>query len=352
MTRLPACLMLAAASVAPLLHAEPALQVFGVVDQFLTHIEADGVPGVTRIDASGFLASRIGVRGGEAFGGGLHASYLLEAGINPDDGSGADANRLFNRQAWVGIDGRFGELRLGRQNTPQFVMNGRFDAFASGTQASGWNNLFGAAPRVDRAIAYVSPAWHGIKAQVLAGRGATGGAAPIAALPANANWHSAIEYTGQAWYVGANHELIRNAAVSDVLRRSALAASYRLTPGWTVYGALGREVRGDGGMATRILSLSALRQLTPALLLAFGGAGLRDGVQGAGHGNARQVSAQLRYKMSQRTMLYGACSRLNQDGSRNNLVLGGAAVVQAAARIASAPGGAIKGLQAGLVHSF
>jgi predicted porin len=339
------CLPLAA-------QAQSSVTLYGLIDQFLTRLHADGLPTTTRLDSSGFLASRIGVRGSETLGAGLRTNFVLEAGANPDDGTAADANRLFNRLAWIGVQGEFGELRVGRQNTPQFTMNGRFDAFASGTQASGWNNLLGQAPRADNAVAYFSPALHGWKLQAMVGRGATGGGEPLSEENDNGNLHIGAEYENERHYLGGNVQIVRAAATAQTVRREALATSYKLGTRWTVYGAIGRERRSDHGIEQRIYAVSALYQLAAPSVIALGIATIDDRLHGAGHGDASESSIQYRHKLSNRTMMYAAASHLSQQGSRNNLVLGGGAVVAASARIQSRPGGAIRATQLGIVHSF
>ncbi len=347
------CLLAASALCLPLAaQAQSNVTVYGVIDQFLTRLQADGLPATTRLDSSGFVASRLGVRGSEALGAGLRTNFVLEAGANPDDGSAADANRLFNRLAWLGVQGEFGELRVGRQNTPQFTMNGRFDAFASGTQASGWNNLLGQAPRADNAVAYFSPALNGWKLQAMLGRGATGGAAAIAEDNDNGNLHLGAEFENARHYLGGNVQIVRSAATALTLRREALATSYKLNARWTVFGAMGRERRSDHAIDQRIYALSALYQLAAPSVIAFGIATIDDKLHGTGHGDASESSIQYRHKISNRTMIYAAASHLSQQGSRNNLVLGGGAVVAASARIQSRPGGAIGATQLGVVHSF
>ncbi len=100
--------------------APSTVTVYGVLDEYLTYVKPEGVPAVRRLDSSGMLASRVGFRGREDLGGGLAANFTLEAGLNANDGSNADGNRFFNRQSWVGLSGTWGEVRFGRQNTPQY----------------------------------------------------------------------------------------------------------------------------------------------------------------------------------------------------------------------------------------
>jgi predicted porin len=349
-----ACLAgLMAAAATSLAQAQDQLTLYGVLDTFATRLHADGLAPVARIDASGLLASRIGVRGREELGGGWRSNFLLEAGLDGDTGAQPDGNRLFNRQAWVGLAGAPGELRLGRQNTPQFYMNGKFDAFTSATQASGWNNLFGAPPRLDNAIGYFSPAWNGWTVQALVGRGATGGAAPSAEVASNQSAHLALEAVGEGWYWGANYQLVRNASLPYSARRSSTGGSWNAGHGFTVYGAAGRETRSDASQHTELYSLSLRYRGAGLSSVSVGWSSLRDHLAGAAHGNADQLGAMYLYLLSTRTTLYGALAHLRQHGRRNSFALVGAAVVAPAAQIRSPlPGGDIQGLQLGILHTF
>jgi predicted porin len=336
--------------------AQSNVAMYGVLDTFVTRLHADGLPAVTRLDTSSLLASRIGFRGREDLGGGASANFTLEIGLNGDDGTAADSNRFANRQAWVGLAGRMGEIRLGRQNTPQFVMNGKYDAFTSATQASGWNNLLGAPPRADNAIGLFSDLG-GVKVQALLARGATGGAPPLDERAANRNTHLAAEYTQGDWYLGANWQAVRTAALNATAKRTTVGTSYRVNGAWTVYGSAGAERRTDGAPATRIdtriAQVSAQYRFHPQAALSIGWAGLRDRAAGAGHGDASQLGVMGRYFLSTRTTLYGTLSRLEQQGLRNSFFLGGAAVVSPGAQVRSPlPGGEIRGMQAGILHTF
>ncbi|GAB2847143.1 porin [Pseudoduganella ginsengisoli] len=325
---------------------------YGVLDAFVTHIHADGAPPVTRLDTSSLLASRIGLRGREDLGGGTSANFTLEIGLNADDGTAPDANRFANRQAWIGLAGQLGEIRLGRQNTPQFIMNGKYDAFTSATQASGWNNLLGAPPRADNAIGLFSDIG-GIKVQALLARGATGGAAPLDERAANRNTHLAAEYSRDDLYIGANWQAVRTLALNATAKRSTVGASYRLNGAWTVYGSAGAERRTDGALNTRIAQVSAQYRFHPQASVSVGWASLHDRVAGAGHGDASQLGVMGRYFLSTRTTLYGTLSRLEQQDLRNSFFLSGAAVVSPGAQVRSPlPGGDIRGMQAGILHTF
>ncbi|MBO9515984.1 MAG: porin [Variovorax sp.] len=102
----------------------------------------------TGMTNSGYNSSRLGFRGTEDLGGGLAASFWLEAALGNDTGaaggSGAAINSgLFNRRSTVSLSGNFGEVRLGRDYTPTFWNDTVFDPF--GTNGVGTNLPYKAA---------------------------------------------------------------------------------------------------------------------------------------------------------------------------------------------------------------
>ncbi|TDV16410.1 putative porin [Paraburkholderia caballeronis] len=334
-------------------HAQSSVTLYGVVDTFVTNIHADGKPSVTRMDSSGLYASRWGVRGSEDLGGGNKTNFVLESGINSNDGSQADSNRLFNRQAWVGLsNNRYGEVRLGRQNTPEFLMSGRFDAFFAATQASGWNNMSTATVRIDNAVGYFSPTVAGFKFSGLYARGAVSGGTPLSQDQSNQNFHIALEYEKGPVYFGVNHEEVRNGTLPYIFKRTSGGGTYTLDKHWQFFFAANDDKTTDDSVHTNVLSASLAYSFTVASRLALGYTYMIDHVSGTGHGNASQLGVMYSYALSKRTMLYSTYSRLSQQGSRNNLALNGAAVVEPSAHITSGPGGTINGVQLGIVHFF
>ncbi|WP_090544796.1 porin [Paraburkholderia caballeronis] len=102
--------------------AQSSVTLYGVADvgiRYLTNSNAQN-DGKLFMTNGAITNSRFGVRGTEDLGGGLKAIFDLESGINLQDGSFADSHRLFNRNAYVGLDSRYGTLTLGRQKTPLF----------------------------------------------------------------------------------------------------------------------------------------------------------------------------------------------------------------------------------------
>jgi len=124
--------------------------------------------------------SRIGWLGTEDLGGGLKAKFQLEMGLRVDDGcvtngsgnvcsSGASGGNLFGRNAWLGIEGSLGEIRLGRQVLGTFGVQGK--SWAAGSS----NGLYDSGAivttpmggvRFSNAIKYITPNFGGFQGTV------------------------------------------------------------------------------------------------------------------------------------------------------------------------------------------
>ncbi|GAA4419390.1 porin [Acidovorax lacteus] len=123
--------------------AQSSVTLFGVVDA--TYAYGSGsVSNRSQLTNSGYNSSRLGFRGVEDLGGGMTASFWLEAGVNNDNGTGGSTNTnnqatgasasgglVFNRRSTVSLSGGFGEVRLGRDYTPQFWNLTVFDPFGT-----------------------------------------------------------------------------------------------------------------------------------------------------------------------------------------------------------------------------
>ncbi len=174
---LVALAILAAAGVAS---AQSSVTLFGVVDATYAHGSGSGVGSSSKsqLTNSGYNSSRIGFRGTEDLGGGMSASFWLEAGVNNDNGSGAATNLTnqaagtgtatagtqgltFNRRSTVSLASGLGELRLGRDYTPQFWNQTVFDPFGTngvGTTQTLVSGLGGiTAVRASNSIGYFLP---------------------------------------------------------------------------------------------------------------------------------------------------------------------------------------------------
>lgn len=114
--------------------AQSNVTLYGVFDtayRHTTNVNANG-DSLNSIGGGLIQGSRWGVRGVEDLGGGLKAIFDLQSGFNPVTGASAQQGQLFSRQAWVGLEGGFGKLTLGRQFGVGFDQFGAFDPYGIG----------------------------------------------------------------------------------------------------------------------------------------------------------------------------------------------------------------------------
>lgn len=195
--------------------------------------------------------SRIGFRGTEDLGGGLKANFLLEMGLRVDDGaapgvtgvnSGASGGNLFGRNAWGGLSGSFGEVRVGRQVLGSFSVQG--NSGASGAS----NGLYDASTatllpmggvRFSNAVRYLSPNFSGLTASVMvsapetgAATSTSGSASPTTGASRRTGVDLALEYANGPAYVGFGYNERDTANVlSSVAVIGLNTQTAALTPG-------------------------------------------------------------------------------------------------------------------------
>ncbi|VFR16090.1 outer membrane porin [plant metagenome] len=113
--------------------------------------------------------SRWGLRGSEDLGDGLRAIFVLESGFSPTTGRSGQRDRLFGRQATLGLaHDAYGRIDLGRQkNVASNFLKG-IDPFeldflqaTAGTAFSAANSV-----RYDNSVLYHTPVWGGFQAAV------------------------------------------------------------------------------------------------------------------------------------------------------------------------------------------
>src|SRR4051812_28117453 len=82
--------------------AQSSVTIYGIVDTSIAHID-NGNDSVNALRSGNNNSSRIGFKGAEDLGNGLKATFVLENGINTDDGSSADTTGLssFSRISYV-----------------------------------------------------------------------------------------------------------------------------------------------------------------------------------------------------------------------------------------------------------
>lgn len=179
-------LAVAVASALPAVaYAQTNVTLYGIVDARVEYRnDAANTPAnQATANKSGFAVennpgsgSRFGLRGSEDLGGGLKAIFQIEHRFTPDTGDtiggaptapvAAPNMKFWNGQSWVGLEGGFGAIRLGRQYTPTFWANIGSDV----TGYNHYNNVAGAGglpTRFDNSIEYRTPVWGGLQAYLM-----------------------------------------------------------------------------------------------------------------------------------------------------------------------------------------
>jgi len=180
------------------------------VDADIKDLKADFHSGGDNGSGEGNSTSRFGIKGSTDVGSGIKANFKLEtAGITsdgdvgtPNATTGVNSSPFFNRQAWLGFSGSFGEVRLGRQDSVPFqtMIDFDFNGASNGVSSLGYANaaIWGRG-RQSRSLQYISPTLSGAKVQL--------GFTPEGNTAGNkANGSAAVTYTIGPVAVAASFE--------------------------------------------------------------------------------------------------------------------------------------------------
>ncbi|MHB1199872.1 MAG: porin [Polaromonas sp.] len=159
--------------------AQSTVTLYGVADVWLgsKKVESNGAgQRQTVINTSGVNGSRWGLKGAEDLGGGLKAVFQLENGFSQDTGGFKTEGVMFDRQAYVGLAGGFGQVSMGRQYSAYDDLHGatdpNYDAFtftATGEVAA--NGMKDYSNRISNSIKFQSANYSGFSGAVLYGLG-------------------------------------------------------------------------------------------------------------------------------------------------------------------------------------
>lgn len=170
---IPAAALLALAGA-----AQAQVTIYGLVDlsygknETLGNAKATLHSGGDDGSSQGNSTTKVGIKGSTDVGSGFKANFKLEtAGITMDGKVGSEGDPFFNRAAWAGLSGSFGEVRVGRQDSVVFQssigfdLNGASNAACATCNAGIAGGILGKG-RYSRQIQYIAPTVNGITAQV------------------------------------------------------------------------------------------------------------------------------------------------------------------------------------------
>ncbi|UCM29545.1 porin [Pseudomonas sp. PS1(2021)] len=189
---------------------------YGQIDLGLEHIDnVKDAGNISRL-SSGMGTSYVGVRGKEKITNTLNAIWNLEAGFAPDNGTSLQGGRLFGRQAYVGLEGSYGALTLGRQYNVRFLAWKELNPFGAGSHGlTTLDEGFTGTARADNAIRYVVPVGNfTLGANYSFGRDAVKGTSTVASnCPGETDddnqcreWAGMVKYDGKGWGLSTAYE--------------------------------------------------------------------------------------------------------------------------------------------------
>jgi predicted porin len=161
---------------APAFAATSNVDVYGKLSFSVDYADVDN--GVAGDDKSDLITgvnhtSYIGFKGTEDLGGGMKAVWQVESEIGTVTPAGADNAKAFaSRNTFVGLAGGFGEVRIGRHDTPYKMSTGGLDPFADSVGdytaiIGSYDNGAGKFDtRAGNTVAYISPNFNGLTAAV------------------------------------------------------------------------------------------------------------------------------------------------------------------------------------------
>ncbi|MEN7528368.1 porin [Cupriavidus sp. 2SB] len=257
---------------------------YGIVDagvEFGNHVtQSNGagqpatVGNSVRMSSGNLSGSRWGLRGAEDLGNGLKAIFTLESGFDIDTGTSGQGSRLFGRQAFVGLQGTFGAVTLGRQQNSLYDLFGAYDPMAVGPKFS-LNSVDSAFNgRADNALKYTGK-FGGLTTTAFYSTGRDNNGEVPGDYKAGRNFGAGVAYAAGGFSVGTAYDQYQGAttAVSDkAVKRWALGTSYDFQVAKVFAGY--RWMRDDGiasatTAATRnnVYWVGGLYRVTPALSL-------------------------------------------------------------------------------------
>ncbi|MDF3037041.1 MAG: porin [Paucimonas sp.] len=273
----------------------------------------------TRLDSGGQSGSRLGFKGTEDLGNGLSAIFQLENGFNIDNGRLGQGDRLFGRQAWVGLSGNFGALKLGRQNTPLRTAIESIDPFALG-MAGSLDRFFSPAGsdgfRMDNTVNYSLPGnLGGFFGQVAYGFGEgandTSAQRQIGLSTGYAN--------GPVNVLVAYHNTNGTAALGGSTKVTLVGGTYDFT---VVKAHLGYA---QNKANTAVATTDDSRDMLAGVSAPFGASSLiasyiKHDTRGVGDRDWNAISVGYTYSLSKRTNFYTSYGRVSNDSGVAKLV--------------------------------
>jgi predicted porin len=351
--------------------AQSSVTIYGAVDAFGQVL--DGAARQGRLQSGGLSGSRLGFRGTEDLGGGLRAFFVLESGLNLDDGSSGQGGTFYGRQSLIGLTTPYGQISLGRQYSSVYTATSDFSIFGNspagpstaliGGFGGGYEPVRGASntasppaagatgnsgpARVNNSLRYETPSWSGFSASALYGAGELAGATNDARL-----FDLGLRYTADSFDVLLSYVDDKTNGTTAAQRTNAatatLAATYTWQPLRLAAGFLEFNDKRSANQDGRGYWIGADYSIGQHLLKAQY---VENKPKFGNDNKSTAFGVGWTYALSKRTALYSSLTRFDNDAQAGS---GGLGRFNSAipASVTSAGDNNVTELALGLRHSF
>ena len=349
--------------------AQSNVSIYGVVDQALTSQNQTNGGRVFSLKSSGYTTERLGFKGSEDMGNGMKANFVLEMGMNSNNGNLDNNNggtngtnpSLFQRLSTLGLSGAdWGSVNFGRQYTPAFInVQAPNDLFRVAGVGSIYSLTNVGITRASNSIRYDSVNMNGFTFASLYGLGDTSVAGPYPAgvgypstgaanAPKNLGRQAglAVNYNNGPLMLGLGYnQLFLIAPIAgnyDSQKTTALTGSYNfkvvaINAGW-------QENKVDNSVSDRtVWNVGATMPVFGADSVKLSYSDRHDKINA--NSDSKLTALGYVHPMSKRTTLYGTYAHMANDSKINQGFLFGYTGALAA-------GTGANGFQVGLSHFF
>ncbi len=309
---------------APVAMAQSNVTIYGVADAYFGYGKA-GDNKFRGVNSGGWAGSRIGFRGAEDLGNGLKAVFTLEYSIDIDANEGIgssqtpdNARALRARQQFVGLQGGFGSLTLGRQYAPGFWI-ARYDAMGGSalgalgvlTAQSGSSITPASAARWNNSVAYKTPSMNGLTGSLIHSFGEKNLDGSAGGRNEDNKTGVAVDYANGPVAVTALYHYINNGKGESNTKEWGLQGSYDFGP--AKLNATYQRAK-DGSDKARIWTLGGVIPVSEAgnVRLSYGRLTSNES-----EFKAAAWSAGYTHSLSKRTSLYTLYTRVNNKEGTN-----------------------------------
>ena len=318
---------------------------FGIFDATLGY-GTGSMANKTQLYSGGNSTSRLGFRGVEDLGGGMGASFWLEAGLNVDDGTGQSTNinnqpsgstsvggLTFNRRATVSLTDFWGELRLGRDFTAHYRNRTDVDPFdnngVGNIQPNAGTIAGPTSTRASNMVGYFLPANLGGffgEVQYYMGENASGSPNYLVGNP---NADDGDGYSGRLGYASGPFAIAVAAGKTKFAQTASTGDidSANIGASWD-FGVVDVSAGYYRDKVNQFLPVTATGYVVGAIVPVFAFDQLKIawssyGTDAPGDPQARKLSLGYVYNLSKRTALYASYGHVANSGGSSVAVNGG-----------------------------